>query len=191
MVNFIIDCENKQTIKKTCSILENGGIIVYPTDTLYGFGCDAKNESAIKKINYLKGRTSPLSVLAPNKDTVKDWLNVIESDHNIIMKKLKGESTVIVPVIDGVVSQLVMGENNTLGIRIPNHEFSRNLSMKFPNPITTTSVNRTGQQAMINPQEILSEFKNDIDLIINDGIIDGVGSTIYLYENSSLTILRS
>tara|TARA_Y100001970_G_scaffold22277_2_gene25708 strand:+ start:5800 stop:6375 length:576 start_codon:yes stop_codon:yes gene_type:complete len=191
MVNLIIDCENKQAIKETCSILENGGIIVYPTDTLYGFGCDAKNESAIKKINYLKGRTSPMSVLAPNKDTVKDWLNVIESDHNIIMKKLKGASTVIVPVIDGVVSQLVMGENNTLGIRIPNHEFCRNLSMTFPNPITTTSVNRTGQQAMIDPQEILSEFKNDIDLIINDGIIDGVGSTIYLYENSSLTILRS
>ena len=152
MANLIFDCKNKQTIERTCSILKKGGIVVYPTDTLYGLGCDAKNESAIQRINSLKGRDSPMSVLAPNKETVVDWLNIIESDQNIIMKKLGGASTVIVPVVKGIVSELLMGDNNTLGIRIPNHEFCKNLSMVFPNPITTTSVNRTGQQAMIDPQ---------------------------------------
>ena len=191
MANLIFDCKNKQTIERTCSILKKGGIVVYPTDTLYGLGCDAKNESAIQRINSLKGRDSPMSVLAPNKETVVDWLNIIESDQNIIMKKLGGASTVIVPVVKGIVSELLMGDNNTLGIRIPNHEFCKNLSMVFPNPITTTSVNRTGQQAMIDPQEILFKFKNDIDLIISDGVIDGAGSTIYFYENRTLKILRS
>lgn len=190
MVNRI-DVRNEKAISEACSVLRNGGVIVYPTDTLYGFGCDAKNESAIQKLNDLKGRISPMSVLAPDKNTVKNWISIPESDPNLVLEKLGGASTVIVPVKDGIVSEMILGNNNSLGIRIPDHEFCQNLSKAYPSPITTTSVNRTGQQAMTIPNQIIAEFENDIDLIIDDGIIVGTGSTIYMYEKGKLKILRS
>ena len=68
-MNKLIHCNNSEAIKKTCQVLQKGGIIIYPTDTIYGLGCDAKNETAIKKINKIKNRIGPMSVIAPNKKT--------------------------------------------------------------------------------------------------------------------------
>ena len=87
----IIYWENETAVELACSILNNGGVIVYPTDTLYGFGCDAKNESAIEKINALKGRKAPMSVLAPNRKIAAKWMNISQNDKNIVLKKLNLE----------------------------------------------------------------------------------------------------
>jgi|TARA_B100000029_G_scaffold118498_2_gene111636 L-threonylcarbamoyladenylate synthase len=186
-----INITNKKEISETCAVLEKGGVIVYPTDTLYGFGCDAKNESAIQKINDLKGRLSPMSVLASDKSSALSWMNLDETQKQFCSGKLGGASTIIVPVHDETVSPLITGENNSLGIRIPDHDFCQKLSNAYPNPITTTSVNRTGQPAMTNPEDIMEEFGDEIDLIIDAGIVVGTGSTIYMYDKGELTILRS
>jgi len=187
----IIHWENENAVKTACSVLRRGGVIVYPTDTLYGFGCDAKNESAIQKINSIKGRISPMSVLAPNKETASSWMNISELDKKNVLEILGGSTTVIISVIDEVVSNSITGDKQTLGMRIPDHDFCKKLSQVYPNPITTTSVNRTGQDPMIDPEEIISEFGNEIDFIIEDGIIAGSGSTIYFFKDGDLKILRS
>ena len=187
----IIHWENENAVKTACSVLRRGGVIVYPTDTLYGFGCDAKNESAIQKINSIKGRIAPMSVLALNKETALSWMNVSELDKKNVFEKLGGKTTIITPVLDEVVSNSITGDKQTLGMRIPDHDFCKKLSQIYPNPITTTSVNRTGQDPMIDPEEIISEFGNEIDFIIEDGIIAGSGSTIYFFKEGDLKILRS
>lgn len=186
----IIQWKDENAVVDACAVLENGGVIVYPTDTLYGFGCDAKNESAIDTINTIKGRISPMSVLAPDEGTALSWMNLNEAQKQSCQKKLGGQTTIIVPVKSNIVSDKIMGHGHTLGIRIPNHSFCSALSSRYINPITTTSVNRTGFPAMTNPSEIESEFMDEIDLIIDAGIIHGTGSTIYLFENGELTILR-
>jgi len=177
-------------VELACSILNNGGVIVYPTDTLYGFGCDAKNESAIEKINALKGRKAPMSVLAPNRKIAAKWMNISQNDKNIVLEKLGGSTTIIVPVKGGITSPSITGDKQTLGLRIPDHKFCQKLSKAYPNPITTTSVNRTRQEPLTNPEKILSEFSREIDLIIEDGIIEGSGSTIYNFQNRELNIIR-
>ena len=186
----IIYWENETAVELACSILNNGGVIVYPTDTLYGFGCDAKNESAIEKINALKGRKAPMSVLAPNRKIAAKWMNISQNDKNIVLKKLGGSTTIIVPVKGGITSPSITGDNHSLGVRIPDHKFCKKLSEAYPNPITTTSVNRTRQEPFTNPGKILSEFSREIDLIIEDGLIEGSGSTIYNFQNRELNIIR-
>lgn len=186
----IIYWENEIAVELACSVLKNGGVIVYPTDTLYGFGCDAKNESAIEKINTIKRRIAPMSVLAPNIKIAAKWMNIPKHDKNIILEKLGGSTTIIVPVKLGITSPAITGDNDTLGLRVPNHKFCQKLSEAYPNPITTTSVNRTKQKPFTNPEKILSEFAREIDLIIDDGIIEGSGSTIYNFKDRELNIIR-
>jgi len=186
----IIYWENEIALEMACSVLKNGGVIVYPTDTLYGFGCDAKNESAIEKINSIKGKKAPMSVLAPNIEIAAKWMNIPKHDKNIILEKLGGSTTIIVPVKFGITSPAITGDNDTLGLRIPDHKFCQKLSEAYPNPITTTSVNRTKQKPLTNPEKILSEFTREIDLIIDDGIIEGSGSTIYNFQDRKLNIIR-
>ena len=187
----IIYWENETAVEMACSVLKNGGVIVYPTDTLYGFGCDAKNESAIEKINAIKGRKAPMSVLAPNIEIAAKWMNIPNHDKNIVLEKLGGSTTIIVPVNDGITSPSITGDKQTLGVRIPDHKFCQKLSEAYPTPITTTSVNRTRQKPLTNPEKILSEFSGEIDLIIEDGIIEGSGSTIYNFQDRILNIIRS
>ena len=187
----IIYWENETAVELACSVLKNDGVIVYPTDTLYGFGCDAKNESAIGKVNTIKGRKAPMSVLAPNLAIAAKWMNISQNDKNIVLEKLGGSTTIIVPVNDGITSPSITGDKQTLGVRIPDHNFCQKLSEAYPNPITTTSVNRTRQKPLTNPEKILSEFSREIDLIIEDGIIKGSGSTIYNFQDRKLNIIRS
>ena len=178
-------------IQTTCDVLSQGSVIVYPTDTLYGFGGDATNGDAIKKINQIKGRTAPLSVLAPDRSTALSWMKLTEDEKILVSKKLGGASTIIVRVFKDIVHSSITGEYNTLGIRIPYHSFCQQLARKFGGPITTTSVNRTGDPPMTDPNHIYSEFKHEVDLLIDDGIISGRGSAIYIYKHGKLKIMRS
>ena len=177
-------------IGKATKVLGENGVIVYPTDTLYGFGGNANSAEAIQKINTIKGRTSPMSVLAPNKKIALAWIDIPEEKHGIIMNCLGKKTTVIVPIKNGIVHPLILGDGNSLGIRIPNHPFCKALSQSIPNPIITTSVNRTGKAPMCSPEKIEMEFANDVDLIIEDGELSASASRIYIYKKGELNILR-
>ena len=186
-----ISSDTPETINAVCDILSQCNVGVYPTDTLYGFGGDATNGDAIKKINQIKGRTAPLSVLAPDRSTALSWMKLTEDEKILVSKKLGGAATVIVPVFKDIVHSSITGEYNTLGIRIPYHSFCQQLARKFGGPITTTSVNRTGDPTKTDPNHINTEFKHEVDLLIDDGIISGRGSAIYIYKHGKLKIMRS
>ena len=171
-------------------VILSGGIIVYPTDTVYGFGVDATNENSIHRLNNLKNRTGPISVIAPDNDVVSKWIDVPNDQMNEAISHLKPHTTIIYPVKKGIVNELILGPNSTLGIRIPNHPFCLEIAKKCNTPITTTSVNRTGQKPQSNVDNILKHFGNDVDLIIDDGDLTGPASSIFLYEKSGLKNLR-
>ena len=182
--------DNNNAINRACYILKEGGIIVYPTDTIYGFGCDGKNDNAIRNLNTIKNRTGPMSVLCPNINTALKWVDLSDKDKIMVKKKLVPQTTVIAPVKDNIVSKLIMGENNTLGLRISNHPFCKVLSNIYPYPITSTSVNRKGESPHNNPNQIASIFSKEINLIVEDGNIKGKNSKIYFYNNKGWETLR-
>jgi len=187
----IIKVESAEAVKKALDILERGGVIVYPTDTIYGFGVDAKNDGAINKLNNIKGRQQSISVQAPDKKTALSWANISDEDKEPIKNKLGGKTTVIFPVKDGVVSPMVLGKDKTLGVRIPHHKFCNTLSSKVLNPFTTTSVNKHGSVPLNDPDTIISLFGNDIDLLIDGGNLGGnQGSVVFKLDHGELIQLR-
>ena len=186
-----VNSNSKKSILNAAEVILNGGIIVYPTDTLYGFGVDANNISAINKLNKLKGRKGPISVVMQDIDTIISCAKIDDVEAEIIRKNLIGYTTIILPVKSGTVYKSIMGEGETLGIRLPDHSFATNLCKLIDGPITTTSVNRSGEIPLNDPSEIFKVFNGEFDLLIDDGKINHTkGSTIYKLENYKLNTIR-
>ena len=186
-----ININHHNAVKFAINILAEGGVIVYPTDTLYGFGVDATNDEAIEKINRIKERNGPMSVMAANIDMALDWIDIRDKQTEVIIPYLGGVQTLIIPVKNNIVNAKILGENNTLGIRIPNNKFCNELSSQFGKPIVSTSVNRSGQQPMNDPHQIELKFGPEINLLIESGTLPhSKGSTIYLFKDNNITILR-
>ena len=186
-----VNSNSKKSILNAAEVILNGGIIVYPTDTLYGFGVDANNISAINKLNKLKGREGPISVVMQDINTIISCAKIDDIEVEIIRKNLIGYTTIILPVKHGTVYKSIMGEGETLGIRLPDHSFATNLCKLIGGPITTTSVNRSGEIPLNDPNEIFKVFNGEFDLLIDDGKINRTkGSTIYKLENYKLNTIR-
>ncbi len=126
-----INIDHPTAVNNAIDVLREGGVIVYPTDTIYGFGADATNDEAIDKINRIKKRSGPLSVMGANNKMAFDWMAIDNEQIERIRSYLGGTQTLIVPVKPDIVSTKILGEDNTLGIRIPDNKFCSKLSIKY------------------------------------------------------------
>ena len=185
-----IDINSINTLQLAINALSVGEIIVYPTDTIYGFGCDAKNDEAITKLNNLKGRQAPISIIAPDKQTAINWFNIETDEKKILFKNFENGNTIIAPIHEGLVHNKIKGKKNTVGIRVPNCIFCTSLSKSFGKPITTTSVNITGSKPHIDPDMIEIEFRSKVSLLIDAGIINNKPSKIFKLEPGRLVTIR-
>ena len=181
---------NPKSIYFACDVLKNGGIIVYPTDTIYGFGCDAKNDKAILNLNQIKRRSGPMSVLIDSIKTSKDWMEISERLKQEAEYKLKQGGTIIVPIRENIVSNLITGGSFTLGMRVAKNTFCKNLLKAYGKPITSTSVNRSGSIPHVDPDEIENEFKNEINMLIENDKIIGTASKIFKLKNNRWIVIR-
>ena len=191
MKKKLTNWKTSNAIEECIKVLDDDGIIAYPTDTLYGLGCNAKSLKAIKKINKIKRRKSPISIIINSEKSILNWINVDTKYNKIILDKLSTSNTVIIPIKKGFVSDHILGSGQTVGVRIPHHEFCFQITEKYPNPITTTSINMNGEKPLTNPNSIRDKFGKEIDLIIEDGIINNNGSKIYLFKKKGFKLFRS
>jgi L-threonylcarbamoyladenylate synthase len=192
MIPLVVKSTDPLAVEKSINILKKGGVIIYPTDTLYGFGVDANNNYAIERINKLKNRHSPMSVIACRFEQAMSWTNIKEKDIEIAKKILDSSSTLILDAKKNIVSNKILGKNNTtLGVRIPKHKYCYDISKEYDKPITTTSVNRSGEQPLNDPKSISKIFGKSIDLLIDDGKIKkSAGSKIYELKESQAIRIR-
>ena len=190
MTKKIVKHNDQNALRKAKEILCNGGMIAYPTDTIYGLGVDARNRNAIKKINDLKERKGPISVICNDKITALSWLKIPKSHKKNALAKLEPYMTLICPVKTSIVNKIILGKNNTLGIRIPQNKFCVLLSENCGFPITTTSINKTGQVPEINAETIFKKFGDKIDLIIDQGELNNPPSLIYKYKSGEYEKVR-
>ena len=192
MTPTIVKSIDPLAVEKSINILKIGGVIVYPTDTLYGFGVDANNNYAIERINKLKNRHSPMSVIACRFEQAMSWTNIKEKNIEIAKKILNSSSTLILDAKKNIVSNKILGKNNTtLGVRIPKHKFCYDISKEYDKPITTTSVNRSGEQPLNDPKSISKIFGEGIDLLIDGGKLrKSAGSKIYEIKGSQAIRIR-
>ena len=192
MIPLVVKSTDPLAIEKSINILKKGGVIVYPTDTLYGFGVDANNNYAIERINKLKNRHSPMSVIACGFEQAMSWTNIKEKDIEIAKKILDSSSTLILDAKKNIVSNKILGKNNTtLGVRIPKHKYCYDISKDYDKPITTTSVNRNGEQPLNDPKSISKIFGKGIDLLIDgEKLRKSTGSKIYELKGSQAIRIR-
>lgn len=168
-----------------------GKIFIYPTDTIYGIGCNAQNSFAVKKIRFIKKREEkPFSIIAPDKDWVITNA-VVDSNTLLSLSKLPGAYTFILKLKNrlAIAKSETIGKMENIGIRIPNNWFAKIIS-KSQVPFVTTSVNISGEEHISEISELKEEIRDKVDYIIDDGKLDGKPSTIIDLTSGNEKVLR-
>jgi len=187
----VVKIDNPEILEQAADVIRKGGIIIYPTDTLYGFGVDARNDAAIMRLLAIKGRSGPWSVAVENLEMLERYADVHEMHLSTVEDTLPGPVTLILPARDSDISPLVLSEQQTVGIRIPDYPFLASLTQQLGFPITSTSVNRTGTPPLNDPQQIAQEFDDEYDLLIDAGILpSSSGSSIIDLTGKLAQIVR-
>ncbi len=169
--------------------VENGEVIVYPTDTLYGFGVDATNTDAVQNLNRLKGRSQPLSIVLKSIEQMHNYAD-FDADIQTEMDQLfPGQYTVLLPAKQNELSPLVQNGSPKIGIRIPDHFFSIKLIKLLGKPIITTSINRHGSEPLNDITQVENDFPN-VDIFEDSNHISSKGSTIIDYTALSPVVIR-
>ena len=157
----------REEIKKACEVLQKGGVILYPTDTVWGIGCDATNEEAVKRVYEIKRRADSKAMLVLVDSDVKvDFYvkDVPEVAWDLIQYATK-PLTVIYDNARNLAPNLI-GEDGSVGIRVASEEFSKQLCFRFRKAIVSTSANVSGQPAPASFSEIQDEIKQAVDYIV-------------------------
>lgn len=155
-------------ITKALEVLKAGGIILYPTDTIWGIGCDATNSKAVEKIFKLKGRDAGKSVivLLDNDNKIQSYVNDVPEIAYSLIEYAENPLTIIYSNAKNLASNVVH-EDGSIGIRIPNHAFCKKLIERFRKPIVSTSANLSGEKPPENFSAISEEILNGVDYVIN------------------------
>lgn len=193
----IIDLQKigtKKAVEKAVAILKKGGIIVYPTDTLYGLGVDARNGEAVARLKELKGRESkkPISIIVSDIKHMSECGVMNESAKILAAKFLPGPLTLVLPAHPSMPTEIQL--NGAIGIRIPKDEFCATLAKTYGHPITTTSANVSGLPTKRTIRDIMWHFGPSIahiGLVIDAGELpDSPASSVVRCTDDTPYLLR-
>jgi len=181
---------DEEAIHKAIDVMVSGGVIIYPTDTIYGLGANAFNQEAVKKIYEIKDRDfdKPLSV---SVSSINDLLLIAEirSEHrNLVLDKLPGPFTFVL-YKTSVIPDNYISSSKKIGVRIPDCKIAIELSQIFP--ITSTSANLSSKDTLETPKKIAKQLNGDVDLAIDIGpLASKKASTVADLTKKDIKILR-
>ncbi|MBP6385055.1 MAG: threonylcarbamoyl-AMP synthase [Pseudarcicella sp.] len=181
-LDIIIDC------------LKNGGVIIYPTDTVYGIGCDIHNTKAVEKICQIKGIKSNknnFSIICQDLSHIADYAKVSDISFKVMKKALPGPFTFVLEASKKVPKILVQNKK-TVGIRIPENNIVIEIVKLLGNPIITTSIKDEDEilEYSTDPELIFEKFQHQVDIIIDGGYGGNTASTIINATNDEFEIIR-
>jgi L-threonylcarbamoyladenylate synthase len=182
--------EADHAVSLAVDVLKGGGVLIYPTDTLYGLGASARDKKAVSRLMKIKGRSAGLvfSVMLGDVGELVKLVHV-RGELRPALKKLPGPYTFIFPtkakLPDGVI-----GPGVGLGVRIPDHPLALKIAQQFKSPIITTSVNRTGEPPLTDPKEIVELLDDEVDLFLDYGRITGRPSTVISFVSHPPKVVR-
>jgi len=181
LVSIHPDNPQPRLIKQVGDCLRKGGVVVYPTDTIYGLGCDIFNFDAIEKLCRIKGihpQKAQLSFICRDLSHLSDFSKSIDnSTFRMLKKHLPGPFTFILPA-SKLVPKILHHKKATIGIRVPDNNICRFLLEDLGNPIITTSLPGEMVEEYTNPEIIFEKFGNLVDIVIDGGIGGIIPSTV-------------
>jgi len=185
---------NPRDLDRVVAVLQRGGVIIYPTDTVYGIGCDITNVKAVERVIKLKGlkpKDAHFSFICKDLSNIADFAKVSNPIFKLMKKNLPGPFTFILPGLHRV-PDYFLSKRKTVGIRIPNHQIPLELVDRLGNPILTTSLKDSDEvvEYTTDPELIYENYKNLVDVVIDGGIGGNIPSTIIDCSGDEPVILR-
>jgi len=195
LVRLFNENPNHREIRKIAEVLRRGGLIIYPTDTVYGLGCDITNQKAVEKVARLKGvkiEKSNFSFICSDFSHLSDYTRPIPSHiFKLIKKNLPGPFTFILEANNNV-PKYFKGKKKTVGIRIPDNNIIREIIMELGNPILSTSIHDEDSilEYTTDPELIHEKYQNIADIVIDGGYGELIPSTIVNCSVDDIEIIR-
>ncbi len=182
----------KRTIGQAVELLRRGGTICYPTDTVYGIGCDIFQKKAIDKVYQIKRmkKDHPVAFVCPDLGDIARFAVVDDSSYRIMRRLLPGPYTFILPA-SREVPRILMMKRKTVGIRVPHHEVPLALLRELGNPIVSTSASYEGEQ-LCDLDDVETKFKafRQIDMMLDCGYVDDTPSTVLDLSGDEVKVVR-
>jgi tRNA threonylcarbamoyl adenosine modification protein (Sua5/YciO/YrdC/YwlC family) len=197
MAQFIKIYENNPNvvaIKKVVEVLKNGGLVIYPTDTVYGLGCDITNTKALERIAKIKGvklEKANFSFICSDLSHISDYIKQIDtSTFKILKRALPGPYTFILPGNNNLPKEFK--KKTTVGIRVPDNAIALEIVRQLGNPIVSTSIHDEDEvlEYSTDPELIFEKWQNLVDLVIDGGYGDNIGSTIIDLSGFEPVVIR-
>ena len=185
---------NPKEIKRVVDVLRKGGLIIYPTDTVYGLGCDITNTKALEKIARIKGvklAKANWSFICADLSNLSDYVRQIDtSTFKILKRALPGPYTFILPGNNNLPKEFK--KKKSVGIRIPDNSIARTLVEALGNPIVSTSIRDEDEllEYTTDPELIYEKWKNLVDIVIDGGYGDNMASTVIDLSEDEPIVVR-
>ncbi|KGL63880.1 YrdC protein [Polaribacter sp. Hel1_85] len=185
---------NPKAIDKVIKVLKSGGLVIYPTDTVYGLGCDITNNKALEKIAQIKGvklEKAKFSFICNNLSHLSDYVKQIDtSTFKILKRALPGPYTFILPGSNNLPK--VFKKKKTVGIRIPDNNIARTLVENLGNPLVTTSIRDDDEvlEYTTDPELIFEKWGKLVDIVIDGGYGDNQASTVIDFTEGYPEVIR-
>lgn len=195
LVRLFNENPNSKEVRKIADVLRRGGLIIYPTDTVYGLGCDITNAKAVEKVARLKGvkiEKSNFSFICSDFSHLSDFTRPFPSHiFKLIKKNLPGPFTFILEANNNV-PKYFKGKKKTVGIRIPDNNIIREIVKELGNPILSTSIHDEDEilEYTTDPELIHEKYQDIVDLVIDGGFGELIPSTIVDCSTNEVEIIR-
>lgn len=188
------DKPNEAAIKKVVEVLRNGGLVIYPTDTVYGLGCDITNTKALERIARIKGiklEKANFSFVCYDLSNLSDYVRQIDtSTFKLLKRALPGPYTFILPGNNSLPKEFK--KRTTVGIRVPDNNIALEIVRMLGNPIVSTSIHDDDEvlEYSTDPELIFEKWQNLVDVVIDGGYGDNIGSTIIDLSGHEPVVIR-
>lgn len=189
------DNPNPRNIAKVIDCLKSGGVIIYPTDTVYGLGCDISHHRAVEKVAQIKGISldkANFSFICSTLSHLSDYTKPLSNSTFKMMKRnLPGPFTFILNA-NGTVPKIFKNKKKTVGIRVPDNNICQEIISKLGNPIVSTSIHDEDDiiEYTTDPELIYEKYGHQVDIVINGGFGNNVPSTVIDCTNDDFEVLR-
>lgn len=178
-------------IARAVEALKQGGVIVYPTDTVYGLGCDITQRAAVDRVVRIKGRDpkKPMSFVCADLTHISRYANVSDFAYKILRRYLPGPYTFVLPASRDI-PKILQSKQRTVGIRIPAHPVPLALVAELGEPLLSTSANRSSEETVSDPEDLETRFAHDVDLILECGPLPVLPSSVISLVDDRVEVLR-
>ena len=179
-------------INQVVDVLNNGGIIIYPTDTVYGLGCSIFNKKAMKRLYQIKkvNQKKPLTFVCSNQTEIQEYSYGIPTHvFKFLKRKLPGPYTFVFKA-SKIVPKMMLTPRKTVGLRWPDHPIANSIVKEFGSPILSSSLRISADELYEDPYEIHKKYKKQVDLIVDGGFIFAENSTIIDFSKGEAEIIR-